>query len=144
MEHKVRIGEAAKATGLSVDAIRFYQKERLLGQPARTEGGFRLFGRDEIQSLLFIRKAQDLGFSLSDIRQLLVLGSERAHACSQVRLLLKEKAAAVREKIGQLKRLEGRIQHSLRKCEREMKSKHDCHNGHCPVLEEIRLGEVSA
>ena len=55
IDHSLKIGEVAKATGLSVDAIRFYQKERLLRAPARTVGGFHLFGAQDIQTLRFIR-----------------------------------------------------------------------------------------
>jgi DNA-binding transcriptional MerR regulator len=59
----VKIGEAAKEAGLSVDTIRFYEKEGLLKRSTRTEGGFRVFGPGEIHVLKFIREAQTLGFS---------------------------------------------------------------------------------
>ena len=138
IDHSLKIGAVARATGLSVDTIRFYQKERLLRPPARTEGGFRLFGAQDIQTLRFIRKAQELGFSLSDIRQLLYLQNGKGETCSHVRDLLEQKLAAVRGKISELKRLEGKLQVGLRKCNQELKSKRECLDGHCPVLEEIR------
>jgi len=138
MDHSLKIGEVAKATGLSVDAIRFYERERLLRPPTRTEGGFRLFGADAIQTLRFIRKAQELGFSLSDIRQLLYLQNGKGETCSHVRDLLEQKLAAVRGKISELKRLETKLKVGLRKCNQELKSKRECLDGHCPVLEEIR------
>jgi len=138
MDQRLKIGEAARATGLSVDAIRFYQRERLLKPPPRTEGGFRLFGADHIQNLRFIRKAQELGFSLSDIRQLLYVQNGKGETCSHVRDLLQQKLAAVRGKIGELNRLEGKLKAGLRKCNQELKSKRECLDGHCPVLEQIR------
>lgn len=138
MNQTLKIGEAAKATGLSIDAIRFYQRERLVRQTARTEGGFRLFGADDIQTLCFIRKAQELGFSLSDIRQLVYLESGKDETCSHVRDLLEQKLAAVRGKMGELKKLEGKLKLGLRKCNQELESKRECRDGHCPVLEEIR------
>jgi DNA-binding transcriptional MerR regulator len=138
MNHTLKIGEVAKATGLSVDAIRFYQRERLVRQTARTDGGFRLFGPGDIQTLRFIRQAQELGFSLSDIRQLLYLESGKDETCSHVRDLLEQKLAAVRGKIAELKKLERNLKLGLRKCNRELGSKRECRDGHCPVLEEIR------
>src|SRR5260370_32966436 len=64
MSQAAKIGQVAHETGVSIDAIRFYEKQGLLRRSARTGGGFRLFGSDEIQTLRFVRKAQDLGFSL--------------------------------------------------------------------------------
>jgi DNA-binding transcriptional MerR regulator len=79
-----RIGQVAKETGLSIDAIRFYEKEGLLKRSSRTEGGFRLFGPREIQALRFIRKAQQLGFSRGEIREPLFLRDEDVPACRDV------------------------------------------------------------
>src|SRR5258708_3245586 len=90
-----KIGQVAKETGLSIDAIRFYEKEGLLKRSPRTEGGFRIFSSVEIQALKFIHKAQELGFSLSEIRELLILRSEHVPACSHVKELLQQKVASV-------------------------------------------------
>jgi DNA-binding transcriptional MerR regulator len=138
MNHNLKIGEVAKATGLSVDAIRFYQRERLVRQSARTDGGFRLFSPGDIQTLRFIRQAQELGFSLTDIRQLLYLESGKDETCSHVRDLLEQKLSAVRGKIAELKKLERNLKLGLRKCNQELEAKRECSDGHCPVLEEIR------
>lgn len=138
MDHKLKIGEVAKATGLSADAIRFYQRERLLKPPARSEGGFRLFDRQDIQTLRFIRTAQELGFSLSDIRQLLYLQAAQTQACSHVRDLLEQKLEAVQGKMSELRKLQRKLKVGLRKCNQELKAKRQCADAHCPVLEEIR------
>jgi DNA-binding transcriptional MerR regulator len=69
----IQIGRVSKQTGLSVDAIRFYEKQRLLERPPRTDGGLRLFNGRDIQRIHFIRRAQQLGFSLLEIRELLIL-----------------------------------------------------------------------
>ena len=73
MRNGIQIGRVSEQTGLSVDAIRFYEKQRLLERRPRTDGGFRLFHTDDIQRILFIRRAQQLGISLPEIRELLVL-----------------------------------------------------------------------
>jgi DNA-binding transcriptional MerR regulator len=133
----IQIGRVSELTGLTVDAIRFYEKQRLLEHPPRTEGGFRLFSEHDIQRIQFIRRAQQLGFSLSEIRELLVLQRDRGELCSHVRDLLKNKVATVRQKFQQLRVLEEQLTNSLRKCEGKRMASGDSHRGCCPVLEEI-------
>lgn len=133
---RVQIGKVSEQTGLSIDAIRFYEKKRLLDRPPRTEGGFRLFSQHDIKRIEFIQHAQQLGFSLPEIRELLLLRSDNG-ACSHVRDLLREKVATVRQKIMELGLLEKQLTKSLRKCERQLKTSGDSHKGYCPVIEGI-------
>src|SRR5215216_1738488 len=98
MERGLQIGAVARETGITVDAIRFYERERLLKHPERSGGGFRLFTASDVENIHFIRHAQELGFSLSEIRELLVLQSEDLMACSHVRNLIRLKLGTVREK----------------------------------------------
>jgi DNA-binding transcriptional MerR regulator len=133
----IQIGKVSGQTGLSVDAIRFYEKQRLLDRPPRTEGGFRLFNAQDIERIQFIQRAQQLGFSLPEIRELMVLRRDDGKACSHVRDLLRGKVAAVRNKITELGVLEGQLAKSLRKCERQLKLSGDSHRGCCPVIEGI-------
>lgn len=132
-----QIGKVSEQTGLSIDAIRFYEKQRLFERPPRTEGGFRLFSTEDIQRIQFIRRAQQLGFSLQEIRELLLLQSENGEACSHVRDLLKAKIEMVRNKITELAALEEQLTKRLRKCERSLRAFGDAHKSCCPVLEEI-------
>lgn len=133
----IQIGKVSERTGVSVDAIRFYEKQRLLDRPPRTEGGFRLFGAGDIRRIRFIRRAQQLGFSLPEIRELMVLQRDGAQACSHVRDLLKTKVSAVQEKIRELASLEKELSGRLRVCERQLRISGDSHRGCCPVLAEI-------
>ena len=103
----IQIGKVSEQTGLSVDAIRFYEKQRLLERPPRTEGGFRLFNARDIQRIQFIRRAQRLGFSLPEIRELLVIEREEGETCSHVRDLLQAKIAQIHSKVEELRLLEG-------------------------------------
>jgi MerR family mercuric resistance operon transcriptional regulator len=132
-----QIGKVSEQTGLSVDAIRFYEKQRLLDRPPRSEGGFRLFNGLDIERIQFIQRAQRLGFSLPEIRELLVLRRGDGEACSHVRDLLRAKVAAIRHKITDLGILEEQLTKSLRKCERQLKVSGDSHKGCCPVIEGI-------
>ncbi len=138
MAHGVQIGKVARATGLSVDTIRFYEKEGLLREPERSEGGFRLYSARDIDHLHFIHKAQELGFSLAEIRELLLIQDERTEACTHVRDLIQSRLGAVRGKIEDLKRLERHLTQAMRKCEDVLgDGKAGPAHEHCPVLEEI-------
>jgi MerR family mercuric resistance operon transcriptional regulator len=133
----IRIGDASKETGLSIDTIRFYEKEGLLKHSTRTEGGFRLFGQTEIRALKFIRKAQALGFSLQEVRELLFLQGDGIEACGHVRELLEQKLVSVRSKIEELRKLEKSLDGAFRKCNRSLREAGPAHEESCPVLEEL-------
>ena len=132
-----KIGQVAHETGLSVDTIRFYEKQGLLKRSPRTEGGFRLFGLSDIETLKFVRKAQELGFSLNEIRELLILRSDHVPACSHVKELLEQKLAAVEQRINELQDLERSLKRALQKCKQELKTAGAEHEECCPVIDEI-------
>jgi DNA-binding transcriptional MerR regulator len=135
MVHRLQIGTAAKASGLSIDTIRFYQKSGLLKPPARTSAGYRVFTDDEIDDLQFIAKAQDLGFSLAEIKELVLLRSETARACPEVRSIIERKLGNVREKLAALGQLEGELARALRSCDHALKAR-TAQSG-CPVIDQI-------
>lgn len=137
MKQALQIGEVAKETGLGIHAIRFYERRGLLREPTRTEGGFRLFAEDSVHDLQFIRRAQNLGFSLSEIRELLILRRTSSQGCSHVRELLSQKLTAVRDKIAELERIQKQLQSALQKCDRDLKSGGTRVERACPVLREL-------
>jgi len=141
MGQALHIGTAAKQTGLSIDTIRFYQKSGLLKPPPRTAGGYRVFSETEIAELQFIARAQDLGFSLAEIKELLSLRNENGRACPEVRDLIHRKLQNVREKIFALKQLESELARGLRSCDRALKRPLAPQRG-CPVIEEIATGRT--
>jgi len=137
MPQGLQIGTLALQTGLTVDAIRFYEKSGLLKRPVRTEGGFRLFRQEDALDLRFIQKAQELGFSLKEVRELLSLQREDVEVCTHVDDLLDQKLAAVRGKISELEKLRRSLERASRKCKQELKGAGVGHKGCCPVLEEL-------
>lgn len=142
MARGVQIGKASEKTGLTVDTIRFYEKERLVREPLRSEGGYRLYNEHDIEHLLFIRNAQELGFSLAEIRELLLIQDERVEACAHVRNLIQQRLSSVREKIEVLQKLERHLEEASRQCTDALTHdaadpQHEC----CPVLEEIAHAE---
>ncbi|HEV2421811.1 MAG TPA: heavy metal-responsive transcriptional regulator [Candidatus Acidoferrales bacterium] len=130
----MQIGIVAKRIGLSVDAIRFYEHNSLLPRPPRTQGGFRQYGETDIEILAFIRRAQGLGFKLSEIRGLLRLRGSRLQPCAPVRRQLEDKLADVQRKLADLQKLKHELRLALRSCDKELRKQ----NGHCPILREAR------
>jgi MerR family copper efflux transcriptional regulator len=128
----MQIGMVARKVGLSVDAIRFYERNALLRRAPRTQGGFRRYGEDDVETLAFIRRVQGLGFKLEEIRSLLSLRGSRMQPCAPVRRRLQEKLADVRRRLADLQRLEGELRSALRSCDKELRKS----PAHCPILRE--------
>src|SRR5262249_52240716 len=120
MSEGMPIGKVAKATGLDIDTIRFYERIGLLKESPRSPSGYRLFSAEAIRDLQFIVKAQELGFSLREIRELLALRDTSLHACFEVRTLLQHKLLVVRKKMDELLRLEEGLKQALRQCNRTL------------------------
>ena len=133
----MQIGAIAKKIGLTVDAIRFYEGESLLPRPPRSSGGFRQYGESDVETLSFIRRVQDLGFTLREIRDLLQMRRNRLQPCAPVRRRLEGKLADVQRKLSDLQKLEHELQTALRSCKKEMRKR----SAHCPILRETEDGK---
>lgn len=137
MADAVHIGRAAKVAGVSVDTIRFYQKIGLIKSAGRSAGGYRLFGGEDIHDLTFVRHAQELGFSLTEVRELLTL-RQKHHACSEVQSMLTRKLGDVQAKIKSLSRLEAELAKAFRNCNRELRLNREIkHEDCCPLLTKL-------
>jgi len=137
MTGTVHIGEAAKVAGASVDTIRFYQKIGLIKSAGRCAGGYGLLDGEDIHDLTFVRHAQELGFSLTEIKELLAL-RQKHHVCSEVQSMLKRRLGDVREKINSLSRLEAELARAFRNCNRELRLKREIkHEDCCPLLTKL-------
>jgi len=144
MAEAIQIGKAAKQAGVTVDTIRFYQKLGLTKSARRSTGGYRLFDQEQIRDLKFVRHAQELGFSLNEVKELLAL-RQKHHACSDVQSMLKHKLADVQEKIKSLERLEAELAGALRNCNRELRLKREIRHGNCcPLLTKLDRMKGSA
>jgi len=100
------IGRLAKAAGVNIDTIRYYERHGLLPRAARRESGYREYEHDDIARLSFIRRAKDLGFSLADIGELLSLSKDRDNGVRGVKRKAEERLADVERKIAALKRVQ--------------------------------------
>jgi len=132
-----QIGDVATETGLSPDTIRFYERERLLPRATRTGGGFRLFSPSDVTDLQFIRGAQELGFSLAEIRDLLALRNTEQPDCGRVEKMLEDKIASIRTKIAALSKLELDLKRRMIHCQANLRRPGQGHAKACPALTEI-------
>ena len=129
-ETEFRIGEVATRAGVSVDAVRYYERLQLLPRVRRTSGNFRLFGPESIERVQFIKQAQELGFTLDEIKGLLATGG--ADECRRVRDLLSKKIEDLDGKLKNIKDFRRVLTRHLSACERELKAHGD--SACCPVV----------
>ena len=101
----MRIGELAKQAGVTTDTIRYYEREGLLGPPARTPSGYRDYGETALDDLRFIKKGQTLGLRLSDVREVMTITSGGELPCDHVRVTITARLQEVDEKIRELQDL---------------------------------------
>ena len=110
------IGALSKQTGCNIETIRYYEKIHLLNAPARTEGGHRMFDHAQVKRLTFILRCRQLGFSIEEIRNLLGLVDGEDASCAEVKLVTELHLGDVRQKIHDLKNLEGVLALMVSEC----------------------------
>src|SRR6266849_4017343 len=110
------IGHLAKQAGVNLQTVLYYERRGLLPRPPRSASGYRLFPEEAGHRLKFIRRAQELGFSLKEIRELLSLRVSRAASCADIRVRAEAKLTDVRAKIRSLESLEKVLRKLTRAC----------------------------
>ena len=103
------IGKAARAAGLGVETVRFYEREGLLDRPARRESGYRQYGEGVVARLRFIRRAKELGFTLREVKELLALSGDPDATRADVRARALAKVADVEARVRGLLRIKGAL-----------------------------------
>jgi len=98
-------GLLASEAGLNIETVRFYERTGLLDKPQRTPAGYRQYPRAEIARLRFIKRAQQLGFSLQEIHELLSLRASPRRGSAQVKRLAEHKLTIIDDKIRDLQRM---------------------------------------
>jgi DNA-binding transcriptional MerR regulator len=127
----LKIGALASKAGLSRDTIRFYEREALLPKAPRTPAGFRLYSAEALTRLHFIKHAQALGLSLTEIR-LLLGGYQDPEECRQVKQLLEQKIAVLDEQLQSIRALRATLQRYLEACQEALRDSEV--RAPCPVL----------
>lgn len=123
------ISKVAKELAINIETVRFYERRELIEQPPKPESGYRHYPDETVNRIRFIKRAQELGFTLEEIANLLSLNDR---PCGQVQELAKHKLSAVMEKIADLKRLENALKVLLTQCQ----SNND--DEHCPIIDSLQ------
>ncbi len=111
------IGKAARRGGVGIETIRFYERRGLIQQPPRPSGsGFRVYPEETVQRIRFIRQAQEIGFSLREIEELLSLRADPSADCADVRRQATAKLEEVDRKIAQLEEIRGALYELIAAC----------------------------
>jgi DNA-binding transcriptional MerR regulator len=100
----LKIGEVSLCSGIGIEALRFYERSGLLGKPARTASGYRVYDRSVIDRLAFIKKAQTLGFSLDEIRRVIEESQAGESPCAEVREIVRRRLNELDERLREMRR----------------------------------------
>ncbi|WP_286823390.1 MULTISPECIES: Hg(II)-responsive transcriptional regulator [unclassified Idiomarina] len=126
---KLTISRLAGSAGVGVETVRYYQKRGLITLPERPLGGLRTYSDGDVERLRFIRKAQELGFNLNEIGELLSL--EDGGHCEDISALAERKLTAVREKQQQLALMESALADLVEQCQQQQDKLY------CPLIERL-------
>lgn len=131
VDRSLTVGELARAAGVNVQTVRYYERRGLLAEPPRTASGYRKYPESDVSRLGFIRRAQALGFTLTEIGDLLSLRVDPQTTSADVHRRVEEKLADVEEKLAELRRIQGALQELAASCK--------AHGpiGECPFLEAL-------
>lgn len=138
MNVELRIGELASRTGCSVETVRYYEREKLLPAPGRTEGNYRLYDEAHIACLSFIRRCRSLDMTLGEIRTLLRFRDSPDEVCQGVNELLDTHIDLVAMRITELQRLEEQLRNLRGQCGESRQSRD------CGILNELSHAPVDS
>lgn len=130
------IGSVAGAAGVKVPTVRYYERRGIIAEPPRTASGYRQYDESVVDRIRFIKRAQELGFTLDEIEDLLALRVEGPDSCTAVEEATSSKLRDVERKIRELERLRGVLARLARSCQAREAT------GECPVLEVLEDGEA--
>lgn len=123
------IGQLARAAGVAVETVRFYERRGLIADPPRRPSGYRQYPAQTVRRLRFIRRAKELGFSLREIGELLALKMEPRGSCGEVREQIDRKLCDLKDRIRDLERMEKALVELHALCESADPL------GDCPILD---------
>jgi MerR family transcriptional regulator, copper efflux regulator len=121
----MKIGELANRAGVNVQTVRYYERRDLLPEPERTASGYREYADADLRRLHFILRAKELGFTLTEIRDLLDLSASTGATADDVRRRAQVKIGAVEEKLRDLQRIREGLARVVRSCDAHGPS-HEC------------------
>ena len=124
------IGEAAKASGVSAKMLRYYESIGLIPTARRTEGGYRVYGAREVETLKFIRRARDFGIPMERVKVLVGLWQDEHRPSREVKQIALQHVAGLRAKIAELTAMKEALEHLAEACRGD-------HRPDCPILRDF-------
>jgi MerR family mercuric resistance operon transcriptional regulator len=125
------IGQLARRADVNVETVRYYERRGLLPEPPRTAAGYRQYDPDTIARLHFIKRAQDLGFTLNEVEELLSLRVDPGTSCEEVRTTASRKRREIDRKIRDLRRMKSSLEDLIAACDTRRST------SACPILEAL-------
>ena len=132
-----KVGEVAKQAGVNLQTIHYYERRGLLPKPPRTGSNYRSYPEDAELRVRFIKRAQELGFSLMDLKELLSLRAAPRAKCADVLKRAKGKVQDIDEKIATLRRMRTALSKLMEECQGALPI------SECPILESLDESEVT-
>lgn len=126
----MNIGEASAASGVSAKMIRYYESVSLIRPAHRTSAGYRRYDEADVQTLRFLRRARNLGFSVNQMRDLLALWRDEDRSKEEVQALALSHAAALEAKAVEIAEMSSALRHLARQCETSDRPG-------CPIIDEL-------
>jgi len=127
----MRTGEVAAEVGVNIQTLRYYERRGILPKPKRTSAGYRVYSSDAVSLLRFIKRAQELGFTLHEIEELLRLRNNKRATCQEVKTAAASKVVDIDAKIHSLKAMKRALTVLLASCDRNDRDRD------CPILESL-------
>lgn len=125
------IGKLSKLAGVTNDTVRFYERYGLIDHVSRSESNYRLYREEDAVRLRFIKRAKELGFTLHEIKELLVLSRDPHATKADIRNRAKHKVEVIRQKIHDLSRIVSGLEHLVEECDGKGSAKE------CPILKSL-------
>ena len=129
----MNIGDAAAASGVSTKMIRYYERTGLIEAAGRTAAGYRVYTKNDVHTLHFIRRSRDLGFSVAQIENLLALWRDRERASADVKAVALEHVDHLCRKVAEMEAMIGTLKHLAENCS-------DDSRPDCPILKDLAEG----
>ncbi len=134
----MKTGQVAQLSGVNIQTLRYYERRGLLEPPQRRPSGYREYTSEAVDLVRFVKRAQELGFSLDEVETLLLLAAGGPSNCDQARGLAAQKVAELEGKIASLRAMHGSLRRLLATCDKPR------HQRECPLLETLAGGDVLA
>ncbi|MCW6003589.1 MerR family DNA-binding protein [Micromonospora sp. CPCC 205371] len=128
----MRTGQVADLAGVNIQTLRYYERRGLLPTPSRRASGYRVYGPDAVRTVRFVKRAQQLGFSLAEVESLLELAQGGPSSCEGARRLAVDKISDLDQRITHLHAMRDSLQHLVATCERPRRQRE------CPLLDTIQ------